>query len=165
MTPALDRETARAVELARASGAEVYVVEGVNDPPDEWPDPDAPTPTPDQILDLWEQDQRDVRDYQANPEAYIASGPLLAEDTAASPEQVALDAEREAEGADPSFFSARDGKTAAILVNMLGHGDFLRRVARPDGSVEPINDHDGEAKRLLQRYADYLDTLRRRREA
>ena len=38
--------------------------------PDEWPDP--PAPTPDEIRAWWEQEQRERRFYQADPEAYVA---------------------------------------------------------------------------------------------
>src|SRR5215218_7842926 len=58
-----ERETARAIQLVRASGTEASVVEG-HDPPGEWPGP--PAPTPQEIRDWWEQEQRDRRFYQAD---------------------------------------------------------------------------------------------------
>ena len=155
MTTILERETARAIELARESGADAYVIEGANAPPDDDEWPDIPPPTPDEILAF--------REHQADPEAWTASGRRPPEDVATTPEQAALETEWASSAADPVYFSARDGQSAATLVAMLGHGDLLLRIAHPDGTVEPVNDHDGEAQRLLDRYADYLASLPTRR--
>jgi hypothetical protein len=66
-----ERETDDAIQPARASGTEAPVVVVGHDPPGEWPGP--PAPTPQEIRDWWEQEQRDRRFYQADPAAYAVA--------------------------------------------------------------------------------------------
>ncbi len=56
------------------------------------------------------------------------------------------------EDSDPTYFGADTGSVAAVVLRDLGHARFLLRVARPDGTVEPVIDRDAEGARLLARY-------------
>jgi hypothetical protein len=65
-------------------------------------------------------------------------------------------ADERTEDSDPAYFTANHGSVAAIVIRDLGRTNFLLRVARPDGTVEPVTDADAEGERLLAHYPDSL---------
>ncbi len=157
--------TRRAQLEAVERGEPIYVVEIQQDEREEgWSDL---TPlTHEQLaerLALIETDERERREYAADPAAWVASGrvpPWDVMEPVVSAEERLLQADL-ADHSDPVSFATQGG----VLVALLLLDDLfvpLLRVALPDGTLAAVTDQEAEETKIL---ALHGDAARRRKIA
>lgn len=156
--------TRRAQLAAAERGVPVYVVELVNDEPDEVPDSLAAL-TPQEWLALVEEVAAELREERAHVqlwrvdlEAARAAGLLPSWDNMITPERWPIEADYSDEH-DPVTFDTMDEVAVALLVDDL-YAVPLVRLAQPDGALVAITDSDAEGARLLVRHASTVARLR-----
>ena len=144
--------TLKAQREARVSGEDVYVIE-IHKDPEEIPEPLPPPTLADLavIEEMRREDQELRRLWETDPEGCKAAGLL--------PPWEDEEDDELSDPHDPVYYSTQVAHCSAILVRDMGHGDFLIRVAHPDGTAEAISDPDAEAERLTSHYPTYLATV------
>ncbi len=130
----------------------MYVVEFRQDEREEgWSD--LTPPTPEQLaerLALIETNEREQREYVADPEAWVASGrlpPWEAMEPVVSAEERLRQADF-ADDSDPVSFAPHDGLFVALLLL----DDLfvpLLRVAMPDGTLAAVTDLEAAEAKIL----------------
>jgi hypothetical protein len=135
----------------------MYVVEFQEDEREEgWSD--LTPPTPEQIADLvglLEAEERERREYAADPAAWVASGrlpPWEAMEPVLSAEERLRQADY-VDDSDPVGFAAQDGLFVALLLldNLFVP---LLRVALPDGTLVAVTDQEAEEAKILALHGD-----------
>jgi len=149
--------TRRAQLEAVERGEPMYVVEIRQDEREEgWSD--LTPPTDEQLAErqaLIEADEREQREYAADPEAWVASGRLPPWEVM-EPELSAEERLRQADfvdDSDPVGFDAQDGLFVALLLL----DDLfvpLLRVAMPDGTLAAVTDLEAEEGKILVSHGD-----------
>ncbi len=135
----------------------MYVVEFRQDEREEgWSD--LTPPTDEQLAErqaLIETDEREQREYAANPAAWVASGRLppweVMESVVSAEER--LRQTDFVDESDPVGFHAQDGLFVALLLldNLFVP---LLRVAMPDGTLAAVTDQEAEEAKILALHGD-----------